>query len=389
MIEGWAMLEHRRSPAAKVCEGTIPVLSGGPPVGRTRIASGAPNGRALPGVAGLTSRPKIAAPPWTARDRRGKPVAVPSLLLQAARFFRAHPAIGYVAAVALIGFATALQWVARDLYQGAPFLTIYPAIVLTAFIGGYRAGLLSALLAGLSQWYLFIPEYNLFAVVSYALDAILCVGLIEYINRSLEKETLAKEHQRLLKDELHHRMQNLFAVIQSVIRFSLPDGNVPVFASVVEDRLFGRLQAMFDANHFVGDATGNVALLDLVRGQIRGLGNRIVIRGRPYLLLDPQMTQNFSLILHELVTNSLKYGALSAADGHVLIELKETCSGVAFDWTEANGPAVKAPAKDSAGGGFGSHILGPFARGFCADVKISYEPSGLRYGLRIPRDQQA
>jgi hypothetical protein len=224
MIEGWAMLEHRRSPAAKVCEGTIPVLSGGPSVGRTGIASGAPNGRALPGVAGLTSRPKIAAPAWTARDRRGKPVAVPSLLLQAARFFRAHPAIGHIAAVALIGFATALQWVARDLYQGAPFLTIYPAIVLTAFIGGYRAGLLSALLAGLSQWYLFIPEYNLFAVVSYALDAILCVGLIEYINRSLEKETLAKEHQRLLKDELHHRMQNLFAVIQSVIRFSLPDG---------------------------------------------------------------------------------------------------------------------------------------------------------------------
>jgi two-component sensor histidine kinase len=388
MIEGWAMLEHRRSPAAKVCEGTIPVLSGGPPVGRTGIASGAPNGRALPGVAGLTSRPKIAAPAWTARDRRGKPVAVPSLLLQAARFFRAHPAIGYVAAVALIGFATALQWVARDLYQGAPFLTIYPAIVLTAFIGGYRAGLLSALLAGLSQWYLFIPEYNLFAVVSYALDAILCVGLIEYINRSLEKETLAKEHQRLLKDELHHRMQNLFAVIQSVIRFSLPDGNVPVFASVVEDRLFGRLQAMFDANHFVGDATGNVALLDLVRGQIRGLGNRIVIRGRPYLLLDPQMTQNFSLILHELVTNSLKYGALSASDGRVHIELKETRSGVAFDWTETDGPAVKAPADDGAGGGFGSRILGPFARGFCADVKISYAPSGLRYMLRLPRHQR-
>lgn len=277
------MLEHRRSPAAKVCEGSIPVFAGGS--GRIGTASGAPNARVLPGVAGLTSRPNIAAPAWTARDRRSEPVAVPSLILRAARFFRAHPAIGYIAAVALIGFATALQWVARDLYQDAPFLTIYPAIVLTAFIGGYRAGLLSALLAGLSQWYLFIPEYNLFAVVSYALDAILCVGLIEYINRSLEKETLAKEHQRLLKDELHHRMQNLFAVIQSVIRFSLPNGNVPVFASVVEDRLFGRLQAMFDANHFVGDATGNVALLELVRGQIRGLGNRIVIRGRPYLLL--------------------------------------------------------------------------------------------------------
>lgn len=303
-----------------------------------------------------------------------------------ARAFRGHPAIGYVAAVALIGIATAIQWLARDLYQGAPFLTIYPAVVFTTLIGGYRAGLLSAVLAGLSQWYLFIPEYSAFAAASYAFDAILCVCLIEYVNRSLEKEIQATEHQRLLKDELHHRMQNLFGVIQSVIRFSLPSGNVAVYPSVIEDRLLGRLQAMFDANRHVGGAAGNVALLDLIRGQICGLGNRIIVRGRPYLVLDAQMTQNFSLILHELVTNSLKHGALSVSDGRVHIELTETHSGVEFDWTEADGPVVKAPADDGAAGGFGSRILGPFARGFCADVRISYEPSGFRYGLRIPHD---
>jgi two-component sensor histidine kinase len=381
------MLERRRSPAAEVCEGDVPILTGGSSVDRIGRYRGARSVRAFPAVAGVTPRPKITSPTWTACDARGNSVAVPSFILRAVRVFRGHPAIGYIAAVALIGIATAIQWAARDLYQGAPFLTIYPAIVLTAFIGGYRAGLLGALLAGLSQWYLFIPEYNLFAVVSYAFDAVLCVMLIEYINRSLEKETQAKEHQTLLKDEMNHRMQNLFAVIQSVIRFSLPSTNVPVFPSVIEDRLLGRLQAMFDADLYVSDSTGNVALLDLIRGQMRGLGNRIVIRGRPYLLLDPQLTQNFSLIVYELVTNSLKYGALSASDGRVHIDLKETRSGVTFDWTEANGPAVKVPSDDGAGGGFGSHILGPFARGICADVKISYEPSGFRYGLRIPRDQ--
>jgi two-component sensor histidine kinase len=374
----------RQSPPIKAYAVSKPVLAGG------AAANGANHGAgALPGLADLARRPANVAPPRTASYRRGDGIVVPSFVLRAVRVFRGYPAIGYITAIASIGLATAVQWAARDLYEGAPFLTIYPAIVLTTFVGGYRAGLLSALLAGISQWYLFIPEPNSFAIITFVLDAILCVALIEYINRSLEHETQAKEHQTFLKYEMHHRMHNLFAVIQSVIRFSLPNNDVPVFPSVIEDRLFGRLQAMFDANRYVSDATGNVALLDLIRGQIRGFGSRIAIRGRPFLLLDPQMTQNFSLIIHELVTNSLKYGALSVADGRVQIDLAEARRGVVFDWIETDGPVVKAPSSDNgARGGFGSHILGPFARGFCTDVKISYEPVGLRYSLRLPRDQQ-
>jgi K+-sensing histidine kinase KdpD len=74
--------------------------------------------------------------------------------------FRGHPAIGYVVAFVSVDAATTLQWWASDFYQGAPFLTIYPAVVITAFVSGYPAGLLSAVLAGLSQWYFFIPQYH-------------------------------------------------------------------------------------------------------------------------------------------------------------------------------------------------------------------------------------
>ncbi len=382
------MLARRQPPATKVFATAKPVLAGEWPAGRAAAAPGDHSAGVLTAIAELVRRPKVAAATSIASSRRADGVAVLSFILRTAHAFRVHPAVGYIAAFVSVGLATALQWVARDLYQGTPFLTIYPAIVLTALVGGYRAGLLSALLAGLSQWYLFIPEPNSFAIITFVLDAILCVALIEYINRSLETETQAKEHETFLRQEMHHRMHNLFTVIQSVIRFSLPNNNVPVFPSVIEERLFGRLQAMFDANRYVSDATGNVTLIDLIRGQIRGFGNRITIRGRSFLLLDPQMTQNFSLIVHELVTNSLKYGALSTAEGRVQIDLKETRCGVAFDWTEANGPVVKAPSCGGTRGGFGSNILGAFARGFCRDVKISYEPSGLRYSLRIPRDRQ-
>lgn len=313
---------------------------------------------------------------------------MPTPIHRAARVFRGHPAIGYVVAFVSVGLATALQWWASDLYQGAPFITIYPAVVVSAFVGGYPAGLLSAVLAGLSQWYFFIPQYHWLAVLSYLVDAVVCVLLIEYVNRSLEKETEAKQRQALLREELQHRIQNLFAVIQAIIRFSLPNNEARVSAAAIKDGLLDRLQALVDANRQVSDATGEVALIDLIHGQMRIFAERYTVHGRPQVTLNPQLTQNFSLILHELVTNSLKYGALSAADGSVQIKLQEVPAGVLFDWTETGGPAVSgAPPADGSGGGFGSRILGPFARSFCADVAIAYEPTGLHYSLQLPRQQ--
>ena len=319
---------------------------------------------------------------------RTEGVAVPSPIHRAARIFRKHPAIGYVVAFASVSVATALQWLARDLYQGTPFLTIYPVVVLTAFVGGYRAGLVSALLAGLSQWYFFIPEYHWLGVLTYTIDAILCVLLIEYINRSLEKETDAKQHQILLKDELRHRIQNLFAVIQAVIRFSLPNSNTPVSPALIKDRLFDRLQAMSDANQYVSDSKGEVALLDLIQKHIRGVNDQCTVRGQPHLMLNPQLAQNLSLILHELVTNSLKYGALSTSRGRVHIELKEIQTRVVFDWAELDGPLVSGRPDDGSADGFGSRILGPFARSFCSDVNIEFESTGFRYSLQLPRQER-
>jgi len=67
----------------------------------------------------------------------------------------------------------------------------------------------------------------------------------------------------------------------------------------------------------------------------------------------------------------------------------EDPSGVSFDWTETGGPPVSAPRADGSGDGFGSRILGPFARSFCTNVTIAYEASGLHYALQIPRQAAA
>jgi two-component sensor histidine kinase len=310
-------------------------------------------------------------------------------VLQVSKVLRQHPSLGYVTAFAAVGLATLIQWLGYSQYDGSAFLTIYPAVILTTLIGGLGAGFLSAILAGLSQWGLFIPTLHWLAVGSYAFDATVCVLLIVFINRTLDlllinidQEKQAKQHQYLLATELHHRIQNLFTVIQAVIRFSLP-GDGMIQKSAIKQRLMDRLQSMSATNRAITDSMGDgVKLTDLIRSGIHGFESQFVISGAPGLVLGPQMTQNFSLILHELLTNALKHGALSVPDGRVNLRLDWTSWVLTFVWQESGGPIVSPPT----GAGFGSRILGNFARSFCENVDASYAPAGFRYTLQIRSD---
>jgi two-component sensor histidine kinase len=316
-------------------------------------------------------------------------IAAAIRVLQVSKRLRQHQAIGYAAAFVSIALASLLQGTLPNAYGGAPFLTIYPAIILTTLIGGLGPGFLSAVLAGFSQWLWFIPTLHWFAVLTYVFDATIAVLLIVFINRTLDllvtgidQEKQAKQHQYLLATELHHRIQNLFTVIQAVIRFSLPGDGV-IEKTAIKQRLSERLQAMSATNRAITDSMGDgVRLIDLIHNAIRGFESRIEIAGEPGMVLGPQMTQNFSLILHELLTNSLKYGALSVPQGRVGLRLDWSSWVLTFLWREHGGPPVETPVST----GFGSRILGDFAKTFCENVQASYEPNGFRYSLQIHSD---
>lgn len=321
-------------------------------------------------------------------ERRAATAAVRAL--EWSRLLRQHAAFGYVMAFVFVGLATGLQWLAREAYDGAPFLTIYPAVILTTFVGGLGAGLLSAALSGFVQWGMFIPVLHWGGVASYGVDATMCVLLIVLINRStdlllasIDSAKQEKQHQSLLATELHHRIQNLFAVIQAVIQFSLPREG-PVDSALVKQRLMDRLQSMSVANRAITDSLGGgVRLSDLIAAEISGFEQRFDLAGGGDVTLAPQMTQNLSLILHELLTNSLKYGALSVPHGRVRLERRFTSPQLTLTWQERGGP----PASEPVTVGFGSHILGRFARSFCQDVDLCYEPDGLTYQITIRSDQ--
>jgi two-component sensor histidine kinase len=306
------------------------------------------------------------------------------------RRLRANPMLGYGAAILAVGIASVLQWLFREQFAGAPFLTIYPAVIVATVVGGLLPGLFAAVLAGASQFGLFIPGLHWVAAGAYAFDATVCVLLIVLINRTLdvlsmnaELEKQAKQHQFVIASELHHRIQNLFAVIQGIIRFSIPAAG-SIDAGELRDRLVERLHSMAVANRAITDSMGEgVPLIELIKTEIRGFQPRFDLSGASEIVLSPKMTQNFSLIIHELVTNALKHGALSVPEGRVSVRVNWEPPVLTFVWQEQRAPA---PTQNGSSG-FGSLLLSSFAKSFCQAVDTSYGPDGLRYVLKIRSDE--
>jgi two-component sensor histidine kinase len=183
--------------------------------------------------------------------------------------------------------------------------------------------------------------------------------------------------RRLIIDELEHRTRNLFAVVQAVITNSLKDVRTVAEASYI---LGGRVKALSQAYAILEDAAWKGAsLAQIIAGQSILDTKRVTVDGCE-ITVTPRAAQQFAMIIHELATSALKYGALSSPDGRVSISGKtERHNGsFVFLWKESGGPRVSPPTKR----GFGSVILLEAAEQF-GDVTVNYPPEGLIYQLQL------
>jgi PAS domain S-box-containing protein len=192
----------------------------------------------------------------------------------------------------------------------------------------------------------------------------------------------AEERQTLLINELNHRVKNTLATIQSLARQTLREGVSPRDA---RERLTERLLALSAAHNVLTRENWEGAdLAEIAREAVRpydDTGARIEACGPP-ARLAPHVALALSMALHELATNALKYGALSAPEGHVTLAWTLAPSGDAIDlaWRERGGPPVSEPVTT----GFGSRLLAGLAGEFGAPADIRYEPAGLICRLRAP-----
>ena len=189
----------------------------------------------------------------------------------------------------------------------------------------------------------------------------------------------AEEHQRLLVGELTHRTRNLFAVLGAIIANTLKEAKTVAEANIV---LQGRLQALSEAYSLLADAAWEgTSLAKILSSQSMLDPKRVAIDGCE-IAISPRAAQQFAMIVHELATNAVKYGALSSSKGRVSISGKlERSNGseaFVFSWKEAGGPRVSPPTRR----GFGSVILLEAAQQF-GEVTVKYSPEGLIYQLQL------
>lgn len=156
----------------------------------------------------------------------------------------------------------------------------------------------------------------------------------------------------------------------------------------VADSLATFLQRLGALSHSLDqlnqDGVMTASLRRIVEAETDSFRDRVAIRG-PEVMLKGQAAQNFGLTVHELLTNAVKYGALSAPGGRVEIEwtTEPAASGSTFRfrWVETGGPAVTPPSRR----GFGTTLIG---RAFGADqsilARLEFPAQGVTFTLEIP-----
>lgn len=187
--------------------------------------------------------------------------------------------------------------------------------------------------------------------------------------------------QRLLIDELNHRVKNTLATVQSLAVQSLKGVDAAAGRQAFEARLLALSAAH---NILTQESWAGADLRGIVEAAIRpfaGAG-QITVAG-PTVHLPPEPALALSMMLHELCTNAVKYGALSSPGGTVAMswQVEAGADELVFAWREAGGPEVAPPARH----GFGSRLLRRgFGTGGPDAAVVAYDSDGLRFTARLP-----
>jgi light-regulated signal transduction histidine kinase (bacteriophytochrome) len=193
----------------------------------------------------------------------------------------------------------------------------------------------------------------------------------------------AAEQQDLLIAELNHRVRNILGLIRALVSQSQAEAlSVPGFAAIIG----GRIAALASAHdNITAKNRGPASLARLIEAELapyRGTARaRFRLSGED-VLVTPEAYTILALVVHELATNSAKYGSLSARAGTVEVSLARTAFGdLALRWRESGGPPVTTPTRH----GFGSTIITrsiPHDLGGEADVR--YRLAGVEAEFLVP-----
>jgi two-component sensor histidine kinase len=192
----------------------------------------------------------------------------------------------------------------------------------------------------------------------------------------------ADKLQKLILEELHHRIKNTLATVSAIASQSLRNASSTQHA---QQAIEGRLLALGRAHDLLLQARWSSAdLRKIVQSAIQAFDNpdvpKFSMEG-PDVEIASGAVIAIAMTLNELCTNTTKFGALSTPLGRVAITWSvDAAMRLRFVWKEHGGPTVHVPTRQS----FGTRLIETLGRQLKGSVKLSYEPSGFVYLLDVP-----
>jgi two-component sensor histidine kinase len=210
-------------------------------------------------------------------------------------------------------------------------------------------------------------------------------GLVEFEGRGAERQPVAiagasrdltelkqaEELQRLLTNELNHRVKNSLATVQSIVNQTLRDAtNVQAARRTID----ARIVALAGAHDLLTVRSWKGAdIADLAAAAVAPFATDQILTEGPSLDVSPGQALALSLALHELATNAVKYGALSRPSGRVELRWCVQEEMLNLSWRESGGPQVSPPTRR----GFGSRLIEHASRDVNGKIRLDFAPEGL------------
>jgi two-component sensor histidine kinase len=264
------------------------------------------------------------------------------------------------------------------------FATYYPAVLLSTLWAGSGSGMLALFGAGVVGWYAFMPPVYTFeikeAATAVSLALYLASGSViiwaaeQY--RRLAAALAGKDREReLLMGELLHRMRNMIAVVQAVVKQTLS------YDQATFETLTRRIAAVVTADGFMQDDMSYESDLgELLTSELAGYGLERFNLSGPATELALDQSRAVALSIHELATNAAKYGALSCPEGRVLVSWNLGTVGLLIAWQEVGGPPVRTPTRE----GFGSRFVRQMLTKKGGSIKSEWLVDGVVHKILLP-----
>lgn len=287
-------------------------------------------------------------------------------------------------AIACVGIATVVRiGLGRISPDSTVFAPYYSATLVAALVGGAESGTLAAGLGAITVYYLFVPEdwglapfrlEQLVSLILYGASSVVIIWAAQSYRGLMQRLRATETARELLNRELVHRIKNILANVQGIVGQTLVD------QKTLRNAINARITALAATNDLLVKSNWHSASLrEILIHEFEPYGlSRFQLHGDD---VDcPSAFATFlALVVHELTTNAVKYGALSKSDGRIDIAWADVSGRLTLEWIEDGGPEPTAPKRE----GFGTTLLRSGARQFQGAVDFRFERSGLRCRLSL------